>query len=389
MKTIRDFDGQMAGKRVLIRVDFNLPLDKEAGEITNDLRVRMALPTVQFAVDQGARVILMSHLGRPKGERVERLSMRKVADRLAVLLGAEVAFAADCIGPEAEAAVAALADGQVLVLENTRYHAGDSKNDPEMSRRLAALADIFINDAFGTAHRAHASTTGVAEHVPAAAGFLIEKEIDYLTRAIEDPEHPYVAVMGGAKVSDKIKVIRNLLGKVDTMLIGGAMAYTFLKQQGVGVGSSLVEEDRLETAAELLAESGEKIVLPVDHVCAREISEDAEVATFEGEIPDGWIGLDIGPRTAEVFAAKIADSALVTWNGPLGYSEIEAFAAGTTVVAQAMADSDAVSIVGGGETAQAIEELGLQDRISHVSTGGGACLAFLGGEKLPGIEALK
>ncbi len=389
MKTIRDFEGRMAGKRVLMRVDFNLPLDKETGEITNDLRVRMALPTVRFAVDQGARVILMSHLGRPKGERVERLSMGKVADRLAELLGAEVAFAADCIGPEAEAAVAALADGQVLVLENTRYHAGDSKNDPEMSRQLAALADIFINDAFGTAHRAHASTTGVAEHVPAAAGFLIEKEIDYLTRAIEDPEHPYVAVMGGAKVSDKIKVIRNLLGKVDTMLIGGAMAYTFLKQQGVGVGNSLVEEDRLETAAELLAEGGEKIVLPVDHVCAREISEDAEVATFEGEIPDGWIGLDIGPRSAEMFAAKIAESALVTWNGPLGYSEIEAFAAGTTVVAQAMADSDAVSIVGGGETAQAVEELGLQDRISHVSTGGGACLAFLGGEKLPAIEALK
>ena len=389
MKTISDFGGHMAGKRVLMRVDFNLPLDKETGEITNDLRIRMALPTVQFALDQGARVILMSHLGKPKGQRVERLSMRKVADRLDTYLDAEVAFADDCLGPDVEAAVAALTGGQVLVLENTRYHAGETKNDPAMSKQLAALADIFINDAFGTAHRAHASTAGVAGHMPGAIGFLIEKEIDYLSRAIEDPEHPYVSVMGGAKVSDKIKVIRNLIGKVDTMLVGGAMAYTFLKQQGVGVGNSLVEEDRLETAAELLAEGGEKIVLPVDHVCAREISEDAEVATFEGEIPDGWIGLDIGPKTAKTFAAEIARAALVTWNGPLGYSEIEAFAAGTTVVARALADADAVSIVGGGETAQAIEDLGLQDRISHVSTGGGACLAFLGGEGLPAIEALE
>jgi triosephosphate isomerase len=389
MKTIRDLEGQLAGRRVLMRVDFNVPRDKETGEITNDLRIRRALPTIQFARDQGAKVILMSHLGRPKGKRDEKLSLKPVADRLAELVGAPVAFADDCIGPDAEAAAAKLGDGDVLMLENTRFHAGDEDNDPEMSAALAKLADVFINDAFGTAHRAHASTAGVADHLPSAAGFLIEKEEEYLSQAIEEPDHPYVAVMGGAKVSDKIAVIRNLLPNVDSMLIGGAMAYTFMKQQGKGVGKSLVEEDRLDVAAQLLAEGGEKILLPVDHVCAREISADAEAKVFEDEIPDGWIGLDIGPKTAEMFAERIREAKLVTWNGPLGYSEIDAFAGGTKTVATAMAESGATSIVGGGETAEAVEKLGLEGKISHVSTGGGASLEFLAGDKLPGITALE
>jgi 3-phosphoglycerate kinase len=389
MKTIRDFEGQLAGRRVLMRVDFNVPRDKETGEITNDLRIRRALPTIQFAREQGAKVILMSHLGRPKGKRDEKMSLRNVADRLAELMGADVAFADDCIGPDAEAAAAKLEDGDVLMLENTRFHAGDEGNDPQMSAALAKLADFFVNDAFGTAHRAHASTAGVADHLPSAAGFLIEKEVQYLSQAIRDPEHPYVAVMGGAKVSDKIAVIRNLLLNVDSMLIGGAMAYTFMKQQGKGVGKSLVEEDRLDVAAELLAEGGDKIVLPVDHVCAQEISPDAEARVFEEEIPDGWIGLDIGPKTAEMFAERIAEANLVTWNGPLGYSEIDSFANGTKTVATAMAESGATSIVGGGETAEAVEKLGLADKISHVSTGGGAALEFLAGDMLPGIAALE
>lgn len=389
MRTIRDLEGQLAGKRVLTRVDFNLPLDKATGEISNDLRIRMALPTIRFAREHGARVILMSHLGRPKGKRDEKLSLKKVADRLGELLGAEVAFAPDCIGPQAASAVAGLGDGDVLMLENTRFHAGDEANDPEMSAALAALADLYVNDAFGTAQRAHASTVGVAGCLPSAAGFLIEKEVQYLSRATSNPDHPYVAVMGGAKVSDKIKVIRNLLGKVDCMLIGGAMAYTFLKQQGVGVGNSLVEEDRLDVAAELLAEAGDKILLPLDHVCAREIEPEAESATFDDEVPDGWIGLDIGPRTTALFEEKIRGAALVTWNGPLGYFEIEKFGAGTEAVARAMADCGATTIVGGGETAEAVEELGLQDKISHISTGGGASLEFLAGEELPGIAALE
>ena len=389
MKTIRDFEDRLAGARVLVRVDFNLPMDKATGEITNDLRIRRALPTIQFAAERGARVVLMSHLGRPKGKPDPALSMKKVADRLGELLGAPVAFAADCVGPEAEKAVAALQDGGVLMLENTRFHAGEEANDPDMVRQLASLGDLFVNDAFGTAHRAHASTAGVADHLPAAAGFLIEKEVQYLSRATQNPEHPYVAVMGGAKVSDKIKVIRNLLGKVDVMLIGGAMAYTFLKQQGLGVGKSLVEDDRLDVAAELLAEAAGKIVLPVDHVCAREIGPGAEAAVYEDEIPDGWIGLDIGPKTAALFAERIRSAALVTWNGPLGYFELDQFAAGTEAVARAMAESGATTIVGGGETAEAVEELGLQDKISHISTGGGASLEFLAGDTLPGIAVLK
>ncbi len=389
MKTIRDLADQLGGKRVLMRVDFNVPMDKETGQISNDLRIRMALPTIRFATERGARVVLMSHLGRPKGKPDRKYSLKKVAHRLAELLGAPVALASDCVGPEAQKAVQALADGAVLMLENTRFHAEEEANDAEFSARLAGLADCYVNDAFGTAHRAHASTAGVARHLPAAAGFLIEKEVEFLSRATTNPDHPYVAVMGGAKVSDKIEVLKNLLGKVDAMLVGGAMAYTFLKQQGVNVGASLVEEDRLDVAAELLELGGDRIELPVDHVCARDINADAEPATFEDEIPDGWIGLDIGPRTAQQYAQKIKTAALVTWNGPVGYFEIDNFAAGTRAVAQAMADSDATTIVGGGETAEAVEEFGLQDKISHVSTGGGAALEFLAGDELPGIAILQ
>jgi phosphoglycerate kinase len=388
MKTVRDWEGRLAGKRVLIRVDFNVPRDEATGGITNDLRIRRALPTIEFARHQGARVILMSHLGRPKGQRKPELSLQRVADRLAELLGAEVKFAPDCIGPEAEGAAAELADGEVLMLENTRFHAGEKANDPQMCRQLAALADYYVNDAFGAAHRAHASTAGVAALLPAAAGFLIESEVEYLSRALTEPEHPYVAVMGGAKVSDKIKVLRNLLGRVDAMLIGGAMAYTFLKQQGVGVGDSLVEDDCLEVAAELLAEGGGKIVLPVDHVCGRERSAEAEAATFDEEIPDGWMGLDVGPRTVAMFAETVKGAALVTWNGPLGYFEADQFAAGTRALARALAGCEATTIVGGGETADAVEKLGLMDQISHVSTGGGAAVEFLAGDELPGIAVL-
>ena len=389
MKTIRDFEKRLAGKRVLMRVDFNVPMDKETGEITNDLRIRMALPTIRYALERRAKVILMSHLGRPKGKRDPKYSLEKVAERLAELLGTPVKFAPDCIGPEAQKAVAALKRGEVLMLENTRFHAGDEENSPEMAVQLAALADLFVNDAFGTAHRAHASTEGVAHHLPSAAGFLIEKEVDYLSRATTNPDHPYVAVMGGAKVSDKIKVLRNLLDKVDALLIGGAMAYTFLKQQGLKVGKSLVEDDCLDVARDLLEQGGNKILLPVDHVCAREVSAEAEAATFDREIPEGWIGLDIGPTTAERFAEKIKGAALVTWNGPLGYFEIERFARGTEAIARAMAQSGATTIVGGGETAEAVEKLGLEDKISHVSTGGGASLEFLAGDTLPGIAALE
>jgi len=389
MKTLADLGDKIAGKRVLMRVDFNVPMDKETSEITNDLRIRQALPTIRYAMQRGARTILMSHLGRPKGKEVASLSMQRVADRLGELLGAPVKFAADCIGGKAKAAVDALGDGGVLVLENLRFHAEEEDNDEAFAKALASLADYYVDDAFGTAHRAHASTEGVTKLLPSVSGFLIEKEIEQLSKVTGNPEHPFVAVMGGAKVSDKIDVIRNLLKKCDVLLVGGAMAYTFLKQQGVAVGKSKVEDDKLDLAGELLAEAAGKIMLPVDHVVAAEISEDAKPQTVGAEIPDGMIGLDIGPKTAALYEEKIAAARLVTWNGPLGYSEIAAFADGTKRVAEAMARCGGTTIVGGGETAEAVEELGLQDKLSHVSTGGGACLDFLAGKVLPGIAALE
>jgi len=389
VRTIQDFDSELAGKRVLIRVDFNVPLDKKTGEIANDLRIRQALPTIRFVVERGGRCVLMSHLGRPKGKPSPKYSLRKVAGRLEELLGSPVAFVGQCIGPQARDAVEQLKDGDVLMLENLRFHPGEERNCVWFAQQLASLADYYVNDAFGTAHRAHASTEGVTRFLPSAAGFLIQKEVEYLSRATGEPERPFVAVMGGAKVSDKIEAIRNLLKKADLLLIGGAMAYTFLKRQGVPVGRSLVEDDKLELAGELLEEAGQKILLPSDHVCAREVSEQAEPKTFEVEIPDEMIGLDIGPKTAELYVNKIAGARLVTWNGPMGYMEIEAFAEGTRRVAQAMAASEGVTIVGGGETAECVEKLGLQDKMSHVSTGGGACLDFLAGKELPGIAALE
>jgi len=389
VKTIKDFASELRGKRVLMRVDFNVPLDKQTGQIANDMRVRRAAPTIEFAIEHGARTILMSHLGRPKGKRDEKLTLRGVAARLGQILSAEVKFASDCVGQEARRAAEQLNEGEVLVLENLRFHGAEEKNDPGFARQLAELGDIYINDAFGTAHRAHASTEGVAHYLPSGAGLLMEKEMQYLSRAVENPDHPYVAVMGGAKVSDKIPLIENMLEKVDNMLIGGAMAYTFLKRQGKSVGDSLMEEDMLDVAGRLLERAAGKIVLPLDHVCGDKVAPDATVSQFEDEIPSGQIGLDIGPKTIEIYESKIKEAKFVTWNGPMGYFEIESFAEGTRRIARAMAQSQATTVVGGGETAEAVEKLGVQDRITHVSTGGGACLEFLSGKELPGIAALQ
>lgn len=389
MKTIRDMADQLTGKKVLMRVDFNVPLDKETGQITNDRRIRMAVPTIEFALKQGAAVILMSHLGRPKGQRDEKLSLGKVAVRLGEIMSRDVKFSSDCVGPETGRMAGALESGEILVLENLRFHDGEKRNDAEFAGRLASLADVYVNDAFGTAHRAHASTAGVPEHLPACAGFLIEREVEHLSRATENPDQPYVAIMGGAKVSDKVPVITNLLPKVDSMLVGGAMAYTFLKQQGHSVGKSMVEDDLLETAGSLLKQGLDEIMLPSDHVCGSEISAEATVLRCDVDIPEGQIGLDIGEKTIQAYEEKIKQARLVTWNGPVGYFELDAFAEGTTRIARAMADSDAMTIVGGGETAEAVEKLDLQDSMTHVSTGGGASLEFLAGNELPGIAALE
>ncbi len=389
MKTIKDFGNKLEDKRVLMRVDFNVPLDKKTGEITNDLRIRNALPTISYALEAGAKLILMSHLGRPKGERKPELSLEKVADRLARLLERRVEFTPDCVGPEVEKAAAALAAGDILMLENLRFYDEEKDNNPQFAARLAKLADYYVNDAFGTAHRAHASTQGITNHLPAAAGFLIAEEVRYLQKATTDPERPFVAIMGGAKVSDKIEAIQNILRKADALLVGGAMAYTFLKYQGVATGESMVEEDRVELAGNLLKEFGEKIVLPRDHICADAVADTAEIRTADDNIPDGLIGLDIGPATVKDYAEKIKGAKLVTWNGPMGYFEIDAFAEGTRSVARAVADCAGTTIIGGGETAESIEQLGLQSRVSHVSTGGGACLDYLAGKSLPGIAALE
>ncbi len=389
VRTIQDLGDAIAGKAILMRVDFNVPLDKKTGRITNDLRIRQALPTIRYAVERSARTVLMSHLGRPRGKAAPELSMKKVAERLSELLDSSVGFAPDCVGHEVRKMVAEMAGGEVLVLENLRFHPEEEDNDPEFARELASAADFYVNDAFGTAHRAHASTEGVTKFLPSVAGFLIRKEVQYLSKATEQPEHPFVAIMGGAKVKDKIGAIRNLLDAADLLLIGGAMAYTFLKYRGIPVGDSMVEEDKLELAGELLRRAGGKIVLPCDHLCAEEIGEDAEPVAVEREIPDGMIGLDIGPKTAGLYEKEIAGARLVTWNGPVGYMEIDVFAGGTRRIARAMASCAGTCIVGGGETAEIVEELGLQDEMSHVSTGGGACLDFLAGKQLPALAALQ
>ncbi len=385
-KTIEDID--VKGKRVFVRVDFNVPV--KDGVVGDDTRIRAALPTINHLIKQGAAVILASHLGRPKGGWEEKFSLKPVAEHLAKLLGKPVAFAEDCIGPTAEKAAEALQPGEVLVLENTRFHPGEEKNDPGMAQALAALADVYVNDAFGSAHRAHASTAGIAEHLPAVAGYLLEKEIKYLGQAIDDPRRPFVAILGGAKISDKIGVIRNLLSKADSILIGGGMANTFIKSQGMPIGDSLVEDEVLDTARDLLEEARGKLHLPVDFVLADAFAEDAQAkAADSGPVPDGWRILDIGPKTVKTFGEIIRGAGTVVWNGPMGVFEFPRFAHGTFGVAQAVADSGAVSVIGGGESVAAINQSGLADRITHISTGGGASLEMLEGLVLPGVAALQ
>jgi phosphoglycerate kinase len=386
--SIRDLD--LKGKRVFIRVDFNVPLQKnEKGdmEITSDKRIKASLPTIQYALEQGAGVILASHLGRPKGKPNADMSLKPCATRLAELLGKPVKMAPDCVGPEVEALKPA--PGEVLLLENLRFHPEEEKNDPEFARKLAALCDVYVNDAFGSAHRAHASTEGMIRFVPqAAAGLLMDKELKYLGMATSNPARPCVAILGGAKVSDKIEVIENLGKIVDKLLIGGAMAYTFLKAQGQPTGKSLVEEDKVELAKKLLADLGGKLMLPVDHVVVSEIAAGAANEVVD-TIPEGKIAVDIGPKTIENFAQVIAGAKTVIWNGPMGIFEKPPFDKGTVALAKAVAASGATSVVGGGDSEKAIKAAGVSDKISHVSTGGGASLEFLAGIKLPGVEALE
>jgi len=388
--TVRDVD--LHGKSVLMRVDFNVPLDNEQN-VTDDTRIRAALPTIQYVLEQGAkRLVLMSHLGRPKGKVVPELSLAPAAAKLAGLLGKPVRQLSDCVGPEVEAAVAGMGDGDVVLLENLRFHPEEKANDDGFSRQLASLGDVYVNDAFGTAHRAHASTVGVTRHLqPAVSGFLLEKEIEYLGRALENPDHPFIAVMGGAKVKDKIGAIENLLDKVDGLVIGGAMTYTFLKAMGVKVGDSIVDETNIEQAGKILALAKEKnvaLLLPNDHLIADDIKNPVNTQVVEGDIPDGWVGLDIGPESTKVFVEKLKTARMIVWNGPMGMFEKQAFAAGTQAVARALAESGATTIIGGGDSVSAVEQCGVSDRISHISTGGGASIEFLEGKTLPGLAAL-
>jgi phosphoglycerate kinase len=385
-KTIRDIDVQ--GKRVLVRVDYNVPVKE--GKVGDDTRIRAAMPTLDYLLENGAAVILCSHLGRPKGGPDPQYSLKPVAEHLGGLMGKPVQFVDEFVGPKAEAAAKALKPGEVLVLENTRFHAGETKNDPELSKQLASLADVYVNDAFGSAHRAHASTEGVARFLPAVAGFLLEKEIKYLGQAVADPEKPFVAILGGAKISDKIGVIKNLLAKADNVLIGGGMANTFFKAQGKPVGDSLVEDEALDTAKEILQQAGNKLRLPVDVVIADQFEAGAAHKTIPaGPVPDGWRILDIGPEAIAEYSKVIGEAKTVVWNGPMGVFEFPEFAKGTFAIAQAAAGSGAVTIVGGGESVAAVKQSGLSDQITHISTGGGASLEMLEGLALPGVAALQ
>ena len=387
-KNIEDI--QVSGKKVLVRCDFNVPL--KDGVITSDKRIVEAIPTIKYLLDQGAAVILCSHMGKPKGEVNPKYTLAPVAARLTEILGQEVKLAPDTIGPETKAMAAALECGQALLLENTRFDKREEKNDPEFAKELASMAEIFVNDAFGAAHRAHASTAGVAEYLPAVCGYLIQKEIGVMGKALEDPARPFVAILGGAKVSDKIGVINNLLEKCDTIIIGGGMAYTFFKALGNEVGTSICEYDKLDLAREMLAKAKERKVnflLPVDNVIGREYAEDTQfMRIYSDSIPDGWMGLDIGDKTRELYAKSIQGAGTVVWNGPMGVSEWANFAAGTEGVAKAVAESGAISIIGGGDSAAAVEKLGYADKMTHISTGGGASLEFLEGLELPGIACL-
>lgn len=393
VKTIRDVN--LKGKRAFVRVDFNVPVDPD-GKITDDTRIQGALPTIRHLVEQGAKVVLASHLGRPKATKNLEFTLKPVAEALAKLLGQPVQFLPDCIGAEVEAAVAAMAPGSVVLLENVRFYAGEEKNDPDFAKALAKLADVFVNDAFGTAHRAHASTAGIADFVPVSvAGFLIEKELEYLGDKTANPEKPFTVILGGAKVSDKITVIDTLLEKCDTMLIGGAMAYTFGLANGNKIGSSLSEPDKVETARSALAKAeklGVKLVLPIDHLASDKIDFAGKTLgatkVFEGDLEDGWSGVDIGPKSVELYSKIVRESKTVLWNGPMGIFEIKDASKGTFAVAKAIADSDAISIIGGGDSVKAVKKSGYSDKVSFMSTGGGASLEFLEGKVLPGVDAL-
>ena len=390
-QTIRDLD--IKGKRVLIRVDFNVPLDKASGRITDDTRLRESLPTIQYCLGQGASVVLMSHLGRPEGQRVPSMSLQPVAVRLGELLQKPVIFLQDCVGSEVETRLKALKPGEVALLENLRFHAEEEKNDAGFAAQLARLGQIYVNDAFGSAHRAHASTEGVAHDLPAVAGFLMEKEIKYLDGALANPARPFVAILGGAKVSDKIGVLTRLLEKVDRVLIGGGMSYTFLKSQGCAIGASRLEPDKLELAKQLLATAAQRkvsVLLPRDHVITTSLSAESPVKTVPvGAIPDGWEGVDIGPQTIKAFTAALADAKTVFWNGPVGVFEDPRFAQGSRRIAETLANLKATTIIGGGDSAACVQQLKLGERMSHISTGGGASLEFLEGKTLPGIAILR
>ncbi|HEX5564544.1 MAG TPA: phosphoglycerate kinase [Sporosarcina sp.] len=387
-QTIKDIE--LDGKRVFCRVDFNVPM--ENGEVADDTRIRAAVPTMKFLADQGAKVILASHLGRPKGEVNEEMRLTAAGKRLSELLGKDVNKLDSSIGEEVEQAVADMQAGDIVLLENVRFHAGEEKNDPELAKKFADLADVFVNDAFGAAHRAHASTAGIAQYIPAVSGFLLEKELEVLGKALSNPERPFTAIIGGAKVKDKIGVIDNLLDNVDHLLIGGGLSYTFTRAEGYETGNSLVEEDKIELAKSFIQKAKEKNVklhLPIDAVVADAFSENANVKTVKiDEIPEGWMGLDIGPETAELYADIIKNSKLVIWNGPMGVFEMAPFAAGTEKIAHAMAETEAYTVIGGGDSAAAVEKFDVAEKMDHVSTGGGASLEFMEGKELPGVTAL-
>ncbi len=391
-KTVADIpDKELFGKRVFVRCDFNVPLDDKQN-ITSDKRVKAALPTIKHLVDKGAKVILASHLGRPKGEVKKELSLAPVQKKLSELLGKEVKMALDCVGPEVEKAVSELNNGDILLLENLRFHKAETKNDPEFSKRLASLAEIYVSDAFGTVHRAHASTEGIAHHLPAYAGFLIEKELKFLGGALTEPKRPFVAIIGGAKISGKLEVLKSLVNKVDKLIIGGGMAYTFLKAKGIKIGKSLVEDDLINDAKEIM-KAKIPLLLPVDHIAADKFAEDAGAKIIsQANIPDDYLGVDIGPKTIAEFKNALQDAQTIVWNGPMGVFEMEKFAKGTIAIAEMVAErtgQGAVSVIGGGDSASAVKKAGLADKMSHISTGGGASLEFLEGKILPGIAVLQ
>ncbi len=390
-KTVKDID--VKGKKVLLRCDFNVPMAKDgSGVITDDKRIRAALPTIQYLLEQGAAVIACSHMGKPKGEVKPELSLKPVAKRLSELLGQEVIMAEDVVGPDAQAKAQALQPGQIMLLENTRFEPGETKNDPALAKAMADMAEVYVSDAFGAVHRAHASTAGVADYLPAVSGFLIQKELDFIGGALANPKRPLVAILGGSKVSSKIGVINNLLEIADTIIIGGGMAYTFSAAQGGKVGNSLLEEDWMDYSKEMVQKAkdkGVKLLLPVDTVCGDKFAPDANIQVVKaGEIPDGWEGLDIGPETVKLYCDAVADAGTVIWNGPMGVFEFPAFAKGTEAVAEALSKTNAITIIGGGDSAAAVQQLGYADKMTHISTGGGASLEFMEGKELPGVACL-